>query len=40
MEKEIPVYFSEVEDPRVESRGMHLLSDILTIYQSSLAAQA
>jgi predicted transposase YbfD/YdcC len=31
MEKEISVYFSEVEDPRVEGRCMHLLSDILMI---------
>jgi hypothetical protein len=31
MEKEISVYFSEVENPRVEGRCMHLLSDILMI---------
>jgi predicted transposase YbfD/YdcC len=31
MEKEISIYFSEVEDPRVEGRCMHLLSDILMI---------
>ena len=31
MEKELSEYFSEVEDPRVEGRCMHLLSDILMI---------
>jgi len=31
MEKELSSYFSEVEDPRVEGRCLHLLSDILMI---------
>ena len=31
MDKELSLYFSEVEDPRVEGRCMHLLSDILMI---------
>jgi predicted transposase YbfD/YdcC len=31
MEKELSVYFSEVEDPRVEGRCLHLLTDILMI---------
>jgi hypothetical protein len=31
MEKELSEYFSEVEDPRVEGRCRHLLSDILMI---------
>ena len=31
MEKELSLYFSEVEAPRVEGRCMHLLSDILMI---------
>jgi hypothetical protein len=31
MEKDISFYFSEVEDPRVTGRCLHLLSDILLI---------
>ena len=31
MEKSLPFYFSEIEDPRVEGRCLHLLSDILMI---------
>ena len=31
MEKELSYYFSEVEDPRVEGRCLHLLSDILMV---------
>jgi hypothetical protein len=31
MEKEISIYFSEIPDPRVEGRCLHLLSDILMI---------
>jgi len=31
MDKELSFYFSEIEDPRVEGRCLHLLSDILMI---------
>jgi predicted transposase YbfD/YdcC len=31
MEKELSFYFSQIEDPRVEGRCLHLLSDILMI---------
>jgi len=31
MEKELSYYFTEVADPRVEGRCLHLLSDLLMI---------
>ena len=30
MEKSLSYYFSEIEDPRIEGRYLHLLSDITT----------